>query len=231
MKMSKRFLFLIKWFTMALCGYLVVVFLSNTLWIYAGITAMSIILLMRWNPSQLNQRSSSNNELNESYQSYPSQYNPYFAINEILWKSIEVFNIHDNEHYKQGKLIVELCKDIIHLFASENIINDEFKYQDDFITIIIYYHKKDNQGYGVLESLRVFVPFLNDPVLEANKELYADNEPYVRINVLRPGSWINHVIGFKNEVQQLKDEANKKQEQARLLAQQLEQQKKFGRID
>ncbi len=82
-----------------------------------------------------------------------------------------------------------------------------------------------------MQSLTVFLPSLHDAVLEAKEynNSYGEytSSPYFSIDVFRPGSWINHVIGFKSEVQQLKDEATKKEKQARLLAKQLEQQKKI----
>lgn len=223
--MSKIFLLLLKWVPVGIGGYLLVVFLFSNQWIQAVITTVVTLAWMGWNHNRLI------NNLPYNNQDYLT---PEKKIN---WDSIKEFDTGNSEHLYQGKIIIDLCNDIILWFGSEDQTNQESNYQDDFVKIIFLKHEITRNFFREkITTLTVFVPSIDEAVLEANQYLDDDSPmthssiPFT-INVFRPGSWINHVTAFKSEINQLKDEAKKKQEQARLLEEQLERQKKFGRID
>lgn len=227
--MSKIFFLLLKWVPVGVGGYLLVVFLFSNQWIQAVITTVVTLVWMGWNPNRFINNLPYNNQ---DYLAPEKKFN---------WDSIKVFDPANSEHQYQGELIINLCNDIILWFGSENKTNQESNYQDEFVKIVLQTHISEpysSETYREkVQALRVFVVSIEEAVLEADK--YVDSNTYYygswqlpfTINVFRPGSWINHVTAFKSEINQLQDEANKKEEQARLLKEELERQKRFGRID
>lgn len=223
--MSKIFLLLLKWVPVGVGIYLLIVFSFSNQWIQAGITLWVTLAWMGFNT-------------NRFINNLP--YNNQDCLNQekiFNWDSIKVFEPENSEHQYQGKLIINLCHDIILCFGLESKTNQEFSYQDDFVKIIFLKHEIRRTYFREkITTLTVFVTSIDEAVLEANQYLDDDSPMHHQgipftINVFRPGSWINHVTAFKSEINQLQDEAKKKEEQARLLKEQLERQKRFGRID